>query len=98
MASRMPVGEKLRARRRSETTTIDLLGDEGERRRERVLRDGATYPTHRRLLTAQEEARLATRARAGDPEARQAMMEANIRLVMSIARRYTCKSLTFEDL
>ena len=26
------------------------------------------------------------------------MMEANIRLVMSIARRYVCKSLTFEDL
>ena len=59
---------------------------------------GAAYPTHRRLLTAREEVILAERARVGDVAARQAMMEANIRLVMSIARRYTCKSLTFDDL
>lgn len=59
---------------------------------------GLTYNTNHRLLTAREEAILAQRARAGDPAARQAMMEANIRLVMSVARRYTCKSLTFEDL
>jgi RNA polymerase primary sigma factor len=57
-----------------------------------------SYPVHHRLLTAREEVILAQRARAGDPAARQAMMEANIRLVMSVARRYTCKSLTFEDL
>lgn len=56
------------------------------------------YPTHHRLLNAREEVILAERARGGDPRARQAMMEANIRLVMSVARRYTCKSLTFEDL
>jgi len=59
---------------------------------------GLTYNTNHRLLTAREEAILAQRARSGDPAARQAMMEANIRLVMSVARRYTCKSLTFEDL
>jgi RNA polymerase primary sigma factor len=66
------------------------------------VREGAvgalSYPTHHRLLTAREEVILAARAKAGDEAARQAMMEANIRLVMSIARRYTCKSLTFEDL
>jgi RNA polymerase primary sigma factor len=56
------------------------------------------YPIALRLLRPSEETELATRARAGDMEARQAMMEANIRLVMSIARRYTCKSLSFEDL
>ena len=56
------------------------------------------YPTNHRLLTAREEAILARRARSGDPAARQAMMEANVRLVLSIARRYTCKTLTFEDL
>jgi RNA polymerase primary sigma factor len=59
---------------------------------------GLAYPTHRRLLTAREEVVLTERARTGDPAARQAMMEANIRLVMSVARKYTCKSLTFEDL
>jgi len=57
-----------------------------------------TYPTRHRLLTAREEVILAAQARTGCLAARQAMMEANIRLVMSIARRYTCKSLTFEDL
>lgn len=71
--------------------------------REEASRDpygvaGLTYNTNHRLLAAREEAILAQRARAGDPAARQAMMEANIRLVMSVARRYTCKSLTFEDL
>ena len=59
---------------------------------------GLAYPTHHRLLSAREEVILAARARQGDESARRAMMEANIRLVMSIARRYTCKSLTFEDL
>jgi RNA polymerase primary sigma factor len=56
------------------------------------------YPIALRLLKAAEETELAARARRGDMEARQAMMEANIRLVMSIARRYSCKSLSFEDL
>lgn len=56
------------------------------------------YPIRRRLLTAGEEGALAARARMGDALARQEMMEANIRLVMSVARRYNCKSLAFEDL
>ncbi|MFN3648075.1 MAG: RNA polymerase sigma factor RpoD/SigA [Armatimonadota bacterium] len=66
--------------------------------RPRISRNSLTYSTHHRLLSAREEVILAARARSGDPAARQAMMEANIRLVMSVARRYTCKSLTFEDL
>jgi RNA polymerase primary sigma factor len=57
-----------------------------------------SYPIALRLLRPSEEAELAARARRGDMKARQAMMEANIRLVMSIARRYSCKSLSFEDL
>lgn len=79
---------------------IDLLGGTAapSKRRERVQAEGGGYPTHRRLLTAAEEVALVTRARQGDPEARRMMMESNIRLVMSIARRYTCKSLTFDDL
>jgi len=67
-------------------------------RRDYASAAALAYPTHHRLLTAREEVVLAERARTGDVAARQAMMEANIRLVMSIARRYTCKSLTFEDL
>lgn len=50
------------------------------------------------LLTAGEEQLLIRQAQEGDPRARQRMMEANVRLVISIARRYTCTGLAFEDL
>lgn len=73
-----------------------LDGDDGKRRD--FTAHTLTYPTRHRLLNAREEKLLAAKARTGNLAARQAMMEANIRLVMSIARRYTCKTLTFEDL
>jgi len=73
-----------------------LDGEEGYRRDFAV--QSLTYQTRHRLLNAREEKLLAAKARTGNLAARQAMMEANIRLVMSIARRYTCKTLTFEDL
>jgi RNA polymerase primary sigma factor len=94
-----PVGEERLYRDRNDWGTGR---GEGEAEPSSTRDNGGTaslaYPTHRRLLSAREEVILAERARAGDPAARRAMMEANIRLVMSIARRYTCKSLTFEDL
>jgi RNA polymerase primary sigma factor len=68
------------------------------RRDRRDALPGASYPVALPLLRADEEIVLAARARQGDPHARQRMVEANIRLVMSIARRYTCKSLSFDDL
>lgn len=88
------------AYRDSDDQNVELSGREAEggHGRDTASAAGLAYPTHHRLLTAREEVILADRARSGDPSARQAMMEANIRLVMSIARRYTCKSLTFEDL
>jgi len=51
-----------------------------------------------RLLTAEEEVVLAREIQAGSAEARQRMVEANLRLVISIARRYRCRGLSFEDL
>jgi RNA polymerase primary sigma factor len=41
------------------------------------------------LLTAEEEISLAKRVERGDPAAKQALIEANLRLVVSVARRYT---------
>lgn len=50
------------------------------------------------LLTRQEELDLSHRARAGDDRAREALIERNLRLVVSIAKKYRGMGLPFEDL
>jgi len=50
------------------------------------------------LLTAAKEAMLAERAEQGDKDARNALIEANLRLVVSIAKKYVGQGLSLEDL
>ena len=50
------------------------------------------------LLTAEEEVDLARRMEAGDEEARHRLEEANLRLVVSIAKRYVGRGMMFLDL
>lgn len=50
------------------------------------------------LLTAGQEIELAKRIEEGDEEARQELAEANLRLVVSIAKRYVGRGMLFLDL
>lgn len=58
------------------------------------LKEIGTVP----LLTADEELELAKRKDAGDEGAKKRLIEANLRLVVSIAKRYTGRGMTFLDL
>ncbi|SJZ79023.1 RNA polymerase sigma factor RpoD [Fructilactobacillus lindneri] len=50
------------------------------------------------LLTADEEVQLALRIEQGDESAKQELAEANLRLVVSIAKRYVGRGMQFLDL
>ncbi|MDO8585449.1 MAG: RNA polymerase sigma factor RpoD [Armatimonadota bacterium] len=50
------------------------------------------------LLTNKEEISLAKRIEAGDEEAKAVLTEANLRLVVSIAKRYSGRGMSFPDL
>lgn len=51
-----------------------------------------------RLLTAQEEVEIAKRIADGDEDAKQELINANLRLVISIAKRYAGRGMPFLDL
>ncbi|PLS84874.1 MAG: RNA polymerase subunit sigma-28 [Actinobacteria bacterium] len=51
-----------------------------------------------KLLTHQEEIDLSNRAKVGDKKARQRLIEKNLRLVVSVAKKYRGMGLPFEDL
>ena len=74
---------------------IDLLDGIGTEDPVRMyLKEIGTVP----LLTAEEELRLAKRKAEGDESAKERLIEANLRLVVSIAKRYTGRGMSFLDL
>ena len=58
------------------------------------LKEIGTIP----LLTPEEEIELAKRKSEGDEEAKKKLVEANLRLVVNIAKKYTNRGLSFLDL
>ncbi len=50
------------------------------------------------LLSHKEEVELGRRVRAGDPEARRRLVEKNLRLAVSVAKKFRGQGLPFEDL
>jgi RNA polymerase nonessential primary-like sigma factor len=81
-----PTGERPLAGLPGEAESVDAL--------RAYLREIRRAP----LLTAQDEHDTAVRARAGDAAARRRLIERNLRLVVSIARRYTGRGLALPDL
>jgi RNA polymerase primary sigma factor len=85
-----------------ERSPVELAGDRdepGDAARDRdllglYLRDIAKVP----LLTHEQEQELARRVQAGDADAERRLTEANLRLVVRVARRYLNRGLSLLDL
>lgn len=88
---RESVLEKIRVN--EETKKIDLR-DISQDSIQMYLREIGKIP----LLTAEEEVALAKRKDRNDKEAERRLIEANLRLVVSIAKKFVGKSLTLLDL
>ena len=63
-----------------------------------LLRKYLSHIGRGKLLTPEEEVKLARAARTGDTKARQRLIEKNLRLVVSVAKKYRGYGLPFEDL
>ncbi len=71
-----------------------LLPPTHEKSLEVYFREINRYP----LLTREQEAELARRIQAGDQQALQSLVNANLRFVVSVAKRYVSQGLTLPDL
>lgn len=76
------------------TTTGSYLDDISDDSVRLYLREIGKIP----LLTPEEELALAQKVKSGDKNAKDKMAEANMRLVVSIAKRYSGRGLDFLDL
>ncbi len=90
-----PTDEDFEEEENIDLDAVDLLEGIGTEDPVRMyLKEIGTVP----LLTAEEELRLAKRKSEGDQAAKERLIEANLRLVVSIAKRYTGRGMSFLDL
>ena len=81
----------------TETLTARRVPRKGEEAPE-LLPDYFARIDKGKLLTHEEEIDLSRRAEAGDEKARKRLVEKNLRLVVSVAKKYRGMGLPFEDL
>ena len=92
-----PSARVLSAEEEPELNDEDLIGSTSAKVNDPVrmyLKEIGVVP----LLTNEEEKELALAVEAGDVEAKQRLAEANLRLVVSIAKRYVGRGMQFLDL
>jgi RNA polymerase primary sigma factor len=82
----------------SEPTSPEFRQAAEEAPRDETLQMWMRKTRSTRLLTAEEEIDLAKRVAQGDQKAKDVLTEANLRLVVSIARRYSVPGISLADL
>src|SRR5438309_4958912 len=98
-------------RRELDQRGIEIVEDEKEQEKEQAPPQPVVYETttdalqlflreagRHALLTAAQEVELSKRIERGDPQAKQHMIQSNLRLVVSIAKNYRNQGLPFLDL
>ena len=86
------------AKTATKTTTLTTRGSERPSETPEILSSYFAHIDKGKLLTHEEEIDLSNRAKAGDERARQKLIEKNLRLVVSVAKKYRGMGLPFEDL
>jgi RNA polymerase primary sigma factor len=81
----------------TDTSTARRVSRRGEEAPE-LLQDYFARIDKGKLLTHEEEIDLSKRAKAGDTRARKRLIEKNLRLAVSVAKKYRGYGLPFEDL
>lgn len=86
------------ARRRGRRPNIEVEGFAGASEERSALDQYLREVSRHELLTPQQEIELGHRAQAGDEEAVQALVRANLRFVISVAKKYQNRGVSLIDL